>query len=45
MHYIELRKFSVTKPHELRARFERRLYLLKFADLYCLEEETELPET
>ena len=34
LHYIELRKFSPTKPVELRTRFERWLYLLKFADLY-----------
>ena len=44
LHYIELRKFSPEKPHELKTRFERWLYLLKFADMFNLNQEA-LPET
>ena len=44
LHYIELRKFSPEKPQELRTRFERWLYLLKFADLFNFDKEA-LPET
>ena len=38
LHYIELRKFSPSKPQELRTRFERWLYFLKFADLYNVDD-------
>jgi len=34
LHFVELRKFKPFKPSELRTRFERWLYFLKFADLY-----------
>ena len=44
LHYIELRKFSLAKPQELRTRFERWLYFLKFADLFNAGEPA-LPET
>jgi len=44
LHYIELRKFSPSKPQELRTRFERWLYFLKFADLYNVDEPS-LPTT
>ncbi len=37
LHYIELRKFSPRKPHELQTRFERWLYFLKFADLFNVD--------
>jgi predicted transposase/invertase (TIGR01784 family) len=37
LHYIELRKFSPSKTQELRTRFERWLYLLKFADHFDVE--------
>ena len=43
LHYVELRKFSPTKPHELKTRFEKWLYFLKFSDLYH-EEGACLPE-
>ena len=43
LHYVELRKFRPAKPQELRTRFERWLYFLKFADLYG-EEDAYLPE-
>ncbi|MCW5871690.1 MAG: PD-(D/E)XK nuclease family transposase, partial [Candidatus Eremiobacteraeota bacterium] len=43
LHYVELRKFKLSKPQELRTRFERWLYFLKFADLYG-PEGTVLPE-
>jgi predicted transposase/invertase (TIGR01784 family) len=35
LHYIELRKFRPRKPQQLRTRFERWLYLLKFSDNYA----------
>lgn len=38
LHYVELRKFKPAKPQELRTRFERWLYFLKFADLYGPED-------
>lgn len=34
LHYIELQKFTPDKPAKLRTRFEKWLYVLKFADLY-----------
>jgi predicted transposase/invertase (TIGR01784 family) len=34
LHYIELLKFTPNKPHQLKTRLEKWLYLLKFADLY-----------
>ena len=43
LHYIELRKFSPAKPQELQTRFERWLYLLKFADLFNVDNPA-LPE-
>lgn len=43
LHYVELRKFKPAKPQELRTRFERWLYFLKFADLYG-PEEIDLPD-
>ena len=43
LHYVELRKFKPSKPSELRTRFERWLYFLKFADLFGPEDQT-LPE-
>ncbi len=43
LHYIELRKFSPGKPQELRTRFERWLYFLKFADLFNVDDPV-LPE-
>ena len=33
LHYIELPKFSVSKAHHLRTRFEKWLYFLKFSEL------------
>ncbi len=44
LHYIELRKFTPSKPQELRTRFERWLYFLKFADLYNVDDPS-LPTT
>lgn len=41
LHYIELPKFSPDKARQLRTRFERWLYVLKFSDLY---HNRELPE-
>lgn len=38
LHYLELKKFSPNKPEQLRTRFEKWLYLLKFADLYDTNE-------
>ncbi|MFN8611337.1 MAG: Rpn family recombination-promoting nuclease/putative transposase [Vulcanimicrobiota bacterium] len=43
LHYVELRKFKPAKPQELRTRFERWLYFLKFADLYG-PEDIDLPD-
>lgn len=43
LHYIELRKFSIHKPHNLRTPFERWLHILKFSELYA-KPGTELPE-
>ena len=34
LHYLELPKFTPDKPQQLKSRFEKWLYLLKFADLY-----------
>ena len=34
LHYLELPKFTPHKPQQLKSRFEKWLYLLKFADLY-----------
>lgn len=39
LHYVELRKFRLSKPSELRTRFERWLYFLKFADLFGPEDQ------
>ncbi len=43
IHYIELRKFTPNKPEQLRTRFEKWLYVLKFADLYGAAE-NKLPD-
>lgn len=43
LHYLELKKFKLAKPQELRTRFERWLYFLKFADIYG-PEDTVLPD-
>lgn len=43
LHYIELRKFTLDRPSRLRTRFEKWLFILKFADLYSCETEA-LPE-
>jgi hypothetical protein len=43
LHYIELKKFSHSKPHHLRTPFEKWLYILKFSDVYALGDET-LPQ-
>lgn len=43
LHYVELKKFKLAKPQELRTRFERWLYFLKFADIYA-PEDTVLPD-
>ena len=34
MHYIEITKFQVDKPHALRSPFEKWLHVLKFGDKY-----------
>lgn len=44
LHYIELRKFSPSKPEALRTPFEKWLYVLKFADVFELGIEP-LPES
>lgn len=44
LHYIELRKFSTSKPHALRTPFEKWLYILKFSELYIQPEATPLTD-
>jgi len=43
LHYIELRKFSLDKPHKLRTPFEKWLHILKFSELYS-NPGSELPD-
>lgn len=38
LHFIELPKFRVDKPHSLRTPFEKWLHVLKFGELYDREE-------
>ncbi len=44
LHYIELKKFSVSKPHHLRTSFEKWLYFLKFSDLYVQPNGETIPD-
>ena len=43
LHYIELKKFSIHKPHVLRTPFEKWLHILKFSEIYA-QPNTPLPE-
>ncbi len=43
LHFVEMTKFKIEKPHSLRTRFEKWLHVLKFGDiLYNVDKE--LPE-
>ncbi len=44
LHYIELKKFSTSKPHALRTPFEKWLYILKFSELYIQPEAPNLTD-
>lgn len=44
LHYIELKKFSIYKPRELRTPFERWLHILKFSEIYAGPNGEPLPD-
>ncbi len=44
LHYIELKKFSLSKPHHLRTSFEKWLYFLKFSELYIQPDGESVPD-
>jgi hypothetical protein len=40
LHFVEMTKFKIEKPHSLRTRFEKWLHVLKFGDiLYSVDKE------
>ena len=44
LHFIELPKFTVEKPRQLRTRFEKWLHVLKFSELYYEHPDSMPPE-